>query len=149
MGDERKIKVRGEVCEQISQGGIGDDQWVTVLRSHWVRACITSFTSMVPITIFSLLTVNWAAPAARASRVSRTRLPLVSVLPANLRWEQRKGWGEELPTVTVRGLALGPFLKARPQQSPSLPLYQYLYSSDVPHGTRPRLAVAVTFCTTM
>lgn len=58
---------------------------VTTLGSHWVRACTTSFTSMVPITIFSLLTVSWAAPVGRASRVSRTRLPLVSVLPANLR----------------------------------------------------------------
>lgn len=89
----------------MSQGGIGEDQWVTMLRSHWVRACITSFTSMVPITIFSLLTVNWAAPAARASRVSRTRLPLVNVLPANLRREQRKGLGEELPAVTVKDSA--------------------------------------------
>ena len=58
---------------------------VTALGNHWVRACTTSFTSMVPITIFSLLTVSWAAPVGRASRVSRTRLPLVSVLPANLR----------------------------------------------------------------
>jgi hypothetical protein len=57
----------------------------SVFGSHWVRAWITSFTNMVPITIFSLLTVSWAAPAARASRVSRTRLPLVSVRPANLR----------------------------------------------------------------
>ena len=64
---------------------------VTVLQSHWVRAWITSFTSMVPITIFSLLTVSWAGPAGRACRVSRTKLPLVSVLPANLRWEQRRG----------------------------------------------------------
>lgn len=97
--------------------GSGEDQWVTVLSSHCVRACITSFTSMVPITIFSLLTVSWAAPVPRASRVSRTRLPLVSVLPANLRWEQRKGWGEELPTVTVRSSALGPSLKPDPSRA--------------------------------
>lgn len=92
---------------------------------------------MVPITIFSLLTVSWAGPAGRACRVSRTKLPLVSVLPANLRWEQRRG-----------ALGLGVLLQARPQQSPPLPLHSYLYSSDVPQGTRPRLAVAVTFCTT-
>lgn len=61
-------------------------------RSHWVRACTTSFTSMVPITIFSLLTVSWAGPGGRATRVSRTRLPLVSVLPANLRG---RGGGRE------------------------------------------------------
>lgn len=81
-------------------------------RSHWVRACTTSFTSMVPITIFSLLTVSWAGPGGRATRVSRTRLPLVSVLPANLRG---RGGGRE-------GLSPGdgPPLRTRPS-SPSLP----------------------------
>lgn len=49
-----------------------------------LSACTTSFTSMVPITIFSLLTVRNAGPAGWVSRVSSTRLPLVSVLPANL-----------------------------------------------------------------
>lgn len=61
------------------------------LGSYRLKACTTSFTSMVPITIFSLCTVSWAAPAGRASRVSRTRLPLVSVFPANLAREEGKG----------------------------------------------------------
>lgn len=43
-----------------------------------------SFTSMVPITIFSLLTVSCAAVPSRRSRVMSTRLLLVIVLAANL-----------------------------------------------------------------
>lgn len=95
---------------------------------------------MVPITIFSLLTVSWARPGGRASRVSRTRLPLVSVLPANLKGME----GGPQP------LLQGALLQTRPNSpSPSQGGAQYLYSSDVPQGTRPRLAVAVTFCTTV
>lgn len=51
---------------------------------HCARAWTMSFTSMVPITIFSLLTVSWAAAPSRRSRVTSTRLPLVTVLAANL-----------------------------------------------------------------
>lgn len=51
-----------------------------------------SFTSMVPITIFSQLTVSWAAPSSLVATVTNTRLPLVTVLPANL-WTGCSGGG--------------------------------------------------------
>lgn len=51
---------------------------------HCVRAWMMSFTSMVPMTIFSLLMVSWAVEPSRRSRVMSTRLPLVTVLAANL-----------------------------------------------------------------
>lgn len=51
---------------------------------HCARAWMMSFTSMVPMTIFSLLMVSWAVEPSRRSRVMSTRLPLVTVLAANL-----------------------------------------------------------------
>lgn len=51
---------------------------------HCARAWMMSFTSMVPMTIFSLLMVSWAVEPSRCSRVMSTRLPLVTVLAANL-----------------------------------------------------------------
>lgn len=53
-------------------------------ENHCVRARRMSFTSMVPITIFSQLTVSWAAPSSLVATVTNTRLLLVTVLPANL-----------------------------------------------------------------
>ncbi len=51
---------------------------------HCVKARRMSFTSMVPITIFSQFTVSWAVPSSLVATVTNTKLPLVTVLPANL-----------------------------------------------------------------
>lgn len=61
-------------------------------EDHCVRASRMSFTSMVPITIFSQLTVSWATPSSLVATVTNTRLPLVTVLPANL-WTGCSGGG--------------------------------------------------------
>lgn len=61
-------------------------------ENHCVKARRMSFTSMVPITIFSQLTVSWAAPSSLVATVTNTRLPLVTVLPANL-WTGWSGGG--------------------------------------------------------
>lgn len=64
---------------------------------HCARAWTMSFTSMVPITIFSLLTVSWAAAPSRRSRVMSTRLPLVIVLAANLLASKHGTSGQTVP----------------------------------------------------
>lgn len=61
-------------------------------ENHCIKARRMSFTSMVPISIFSQLTVSWAAPSSLVATVTNTRLPLVTVLPANL-WTGWSGGG--------------------------------------------------------
>lgn len=70
---------QGAVC-----GASRGEESEELPSSHCVKAWIMSFTSMVPITIFSLLTVSCARAPSFFSRVMRTRLPLVTVLAANL-----------------------------------------------------------------
>lgn len=64
---------------------------------HCVRAWMMSFTSMVPMTIFSLLMVSWAVEPSRHSRVMSTRLPLVTVLAANLLGGEHRASRQAVP----------------------------------------------------
>lgn len=57
---------------------------------HCVKARRMSLTSMVPITIFSQLTISWAVPSSLLATVTNTRLLLVTVLPENL-WTGSSG----------------------------------------------------------
>lgn len=66
--------------------------WRAGRENHCVNARRMSFTSMVPMTIFSQLTVSWAAPSSLVATVTNTRLPLDTVLPANL-WTGWSGGG--------------------------------------------------------
>lgn len=92
-GDATGVTGRG--CRRGGGEGGGEEEEEVLgeaSRRHCVSASRTSFTSMVPISIFSQLTVSWAAPSALVTTVISTRLPLVTVLPANL-WTGATGGG--------------------------------------------------------
>lgn len=54
------------------------------------RACLRSRSSMDAMTVFSVLMVSRAADASFSSRDTRTRAPLLTLLPANLQASRRK-----------------------------------------------------------
>lgn len=72
----------------------------------WARACLRSRSNMDATTLFSVLRVSRAAGDSLSSSVTRTRVPLLTVFPANLQGEKHGLKGRVHSKVFYRKLGM-------------------------------------------